>query len=191
MVPSLPASLLSSSGHTELRLWLGDRAVCLALFRAGSNAVAHGSLSGLPVESIATKPPRSAAEPVKTGQGERELRLAMAAGAYLHISAYRDDSFVLTAQGYQPDDCAEGEQPHPVEAEFSLEELGGCVGLGHLMRQPWPLEDGALELGPFYVRPVQPIPTLLLCSPKSHAAPHILPPAIPFSPLPILDFPTC
>lgn len=39
-----------------------------------------------------------------------------------------------------------------VEARFGVEELGPCFGLGHLMRQPWPLQDGALELGPFYVR---------------------------------------
>lgn len=38
-----------------------------------------------------------------------------------------------------------------VEASFVLRDLGPCFGLGHLMRQPWPLQDGALELGPFYV----------------------------------------
>lgn len=64
-------------------------------------------------------------------------------GATISLSAVADGMIAIEVNGARSTSL--------VEAKLDLEVLGPCFGLGHLMRQPWPLQDGALELGPFYV----------------------------------------
>jgi hypothetical protein len=127
----------SASGRSELSIHTGsDGALTLALRRDGVPLLQAAALRGVRVARPASAPEHS---------GPAAVALALADGAGIHVERHVTlDLFTVSVKGADGSDA--------VEVGFALEEVGPCYGIGHLMRQHWPLQQGALELGPFYVR---------------------------------------
>lgn len=122
--------LASASGRVSLAVRASaDGGLSLTLTRAGdAAATAYAALRGV----------RAGGEWAAGGA------LALAGGGELAVEPHAvRDQFAVRVRA--------GDGARTVEAAFELDGVGECYGLGHLMRQPWPLQDGALELGPFYV----------------------------------------
>lgn len=133
---------VKARGHSTLAVSADEHGtIFLSLLRDEKPVLSHIRLPGLKVgkETVnaGTLPTNGEAPPGKAIPLENGASLRVECHSFL-------DAFEVVVQGSP-------ESPS-VEAQVLLEELGPCFGAGHLMRQPWPLQDGALELGPFYVR---------------------------------------
>jgi myogenesis-regulating glycosidase len=138
MVPPAPAGpvLVSDSGGASLCILVDapTGAVSISLHRRGARPIlTNVELRDLPVAVSAA--------PEKTTDGRLLLRLPHGATveAQRHGSIDAFDVQVVAAA-----------DARSVQADFSLDDLGPTFGLGHLMMQHWPMQNGALELGPFY-----------------------------------------
>lgn len=131
------AEISSGDGGTTLRLSLDEGRPRLELVcNDGGRVVLSGRIGGLP---------RCDAKGVeaRVTQEAGVVRVEYAPhGAQILVSHAGHGAFAVDIQGADGDPL--------VEVAFDLRHGGSWFGLGHIMWQQWPLEQGVLELGPFY-----------------------------------------
>jgi hypothetical protein len=128
-------SLQSKSGGASVRIDVDSSTGLVSLHLSRSCArpvLTNVVLTGLPLVP----------EDVAVQQSEDgSLTLSLPGGASVVVTRREGmnafDVRVLSAEGNED----------PVQADFSLEEMGPAFGLGQLLVQHWPLEEGTLELG--------------------------------------------
>lgn len=134
-VRTIPLKSVSGACTLTLTYYIPYGAITLSVVRYQTHILSEVSLSGLF--------PSGAPTTSSLEFDASSITLSSDWGASLLVTRHPSlDSFNISAVGPQA-------SPH-VTATLSLAELGPSYGLGHLMRQPWPLADASLELGPFY-----------------------------------------